>query len=364
MRVTGAVQTGKYLRNSNSVLSRIANISNRINSQRSFDRVSENPTNGVRSLIIRRNLKKLGMYEDNISAAKEVFTSAETSLMNVSTSIANDTIPKLVAGLTDSNSADDKKVIAQELRAVAGEMVAELNTQIAERRLFGGTNNDALAFKIENDTVYYNNVDVSANVEQKWFDAAGNEVEQSLGVTSAYYFNGEEVTAEQANGSLASLFPSSTPIYVDIGLGIKYDNYGAVQPLTAMDIAINGAKATGCGTDADGHSRNIIQLVLDAAVSLENDDGTEGRAVLDKIHNAHQTILVAVADLGTKSKSLDYSLTRISSDELNLLSSQNDAEAVDMTEELIDYEASYAAYNAILQMGSKVIPNSIFNFIS
>lgn len=363
MRVTTSVQTGKYLRNSNSVLSRIANISNRINSQRSFDRVSESPTKGVRSLIIRRNLKKLEMYESNISAADEVFTSAETALMNVSTAVANETIPKFVSGLTDSKSGDDKKIIAQELRAAADEMVAELNTQIAERRLFGGTNNETLAFEIKNDKVYYNGIDVNSTVEQKWYDAGGNEVSEANGVSTAYFFNGEEITAEQANGTLASLFPSSTPIYVDIGLGIKYDNYGAILPLTAMDIAVNGAKAMGCGTDDDGHSRNMIQLVIDAAKSLEEDNGTEGRAILDKIHNAHQTVLVAVADIGTKSKALEYSLTRISADELNLLSSQNDAEAVDMTEELIDYEASYAAYNAILQMGSKVIPNSIFNFI-
>lgn len=364
MRVTNSIQTGRYLRHSNNALSRVSEISNRIDSQRAFDRISESPIKGVRSLIVRRGLKKLEMYEDNISASNQVFTSAESALMNVTGTIESNVIPKVVSGITGTVNETDRKVIAEELRSLANSMVSDLNLSIAGRRLFGGTNNDTMPFSIENGRVLYNGVDASEAAVQKWYDAAGTELPDGTGAASTkYFFDGEEISAEQAQGEMSSLFPSSNPIYVDIGLGIKYDNYGAVVPLTAMDISINGAKVAGCGSDSDGDSRNIMQLVLDAADAVENNNKTDGQRILDKIHSSHNTVIAGLADIGSKTKLLDASLNRIAGDEINLKQQQNDAEAVDMTEELIDYEASMAAYNAILQMGSKVIPNSIFNFI-
>ena len=64
-----------------------------------------------------------------------------------------------------------------------------------------------------------------------------------------------------------------------------------------------------------------------------------------------------------KSEAIDFHLTKIENDRYNLQVQQKDIEAADLTQEITDLKSAEAAYNATLQMGSQVIPQSIFDFI-
>ena len=57
-------------------------------------------------------------------------------------------------GAHGTRNQDDLNIIALEIDNHAEEMVQSLNIDIADRKVFGGLNNDNVAFKIEGDGNY------------------------------------------------------------------------------------------------------------------------------------------------------------------------------------------------------------------
>lgn len=395
MRITQNGMKRQYLRNSNSALERMNSINNRILTERKFMRASDDSTAAANAMIIRKSLSNLDMYEDNLKKVQALYNSAESHLSTL-TSTVSKTITQVIYGINGDKSQTERNIIAGELEQFAEQMRTELNEVYADRRIFGGTNNNDVSFTFDTATrqVSYNGVPVSAEIIEKDDGSGGKTYSFGFkdGVVSPITYDDDEnavtptpklpadvsatLTAEQITdyeeGRLKSydLYPGSQPIYVDVGIGIKYDfddpndlTTAKVNPDTAMNITLNGVDMTGCGTDQDGDSLNVIQLAYDAAEAMRNGDVKTCNRLIDKLHNAEEQVLISITEFGAKSESINFHLTKIDNDRYNLQVQQKDIEAADLTKEITDFKSAQAAYNATLQMGSSVIPNSIFDFI-
>jgi|GEM_PF-1512883 len=178
--------------------------------------------------------------------------------------------------------------------------------------------------------------------------------------------------------------PGTDPIYVDVGLGIKYNKDGEVQIGTAIDINLNGAKITGTGfrtnekvinskyIESDPFSEksydmqfsnNFVQLLYDAADALRGGDISRANATIDLLNNANNGILTEITSLGAEQRATEFYLDKDEEYETTLKERQNDVEGVDMDKEITNLDAMEAAYNALLQLSSRVLPKSIFDFI-
>lgn len=176
------------------------------------------------------------------------------------------------------------------------------------------------------------------------------------------YYNDQNVSGFQK----ASEFNGAGGIYIDVGYGIKYDNNGNVVPSTAMDIALNGAKYTGCGVDDSddkGDSNNIIQLAFDAARAAYNADLETCNRLIDKLNAAQTTMLEGITELGVKQNNIEFHISKDSDYRINLKEKQNEVEGVDLAEEITMLESTQASYNASLRLGASAVPQSIFDFI-
>lgn len=417
MRVTQNISNGMYLRNTRRIDSSMLKSMNRIMTQRRFNRVSEDVINGVKALSVRRQLRDVKIYRDNLNASQEFLSSAEHSLMTMSGKIYPQMESELVAASNGTYDQLELDIFALNFDQMAEEMVKTLNADFAERQIFGGTNNGVAPFSIEQaiitvprqtqmtatneagdtvrvftnaegeqvyfteeewadvedkenytpvmiaeqltkevdgeqkfvftdaegkevyfsqeeldgmsddekkqytpvfvkDVVYppnwkdyykedevrggvavkdgelqlqdgitmddipksvlYNGVPVNFDVLTNKFEA-GTYTVSTLGLNDkgqkAFTDSSFELTEEARNTALnkhdnSLIFPGSKPIYVDIGIGIKYSLDGKVDPQTALDVALNGAAITGSGMDDGGFSKNIIQLALDTAYHL------------------------------------------------------------------------------------------------
>lgn len=395
MRITQNGMKRQYLRNSNSALERMNSINNRILTERKFMRASDDSTAAANAMIIRKSLSNLDMYEDNLKKVQALYNSAESHLSTL-TSTVSKTITQVIYGINGDKSQTERNIIAGELEQFAEQMRTELNEVYADRRIFGGTNNNDVSFTFDTATrqVSYNGVPVSAEIIEKDDGSGGKTYSFGFkdGVVSPITYDDDEnaviptpklpadvsatLTADQITdyeeGRLKSydLYPGSQPIYVDVGIGIKYDfddpndlTTAKVNPDTAMNITLNGVDMTGCGTDQDGDSLNVIQLAYDAAEAMKNGDVKTCNRLIDKLHSAEEQVLISITEFGAKSESINFHLTKIDNDRYNLQVQQKDIEAADLTKEITDFKSAQAAYNATLQMGSSVIPNSIFDFI-
>ncbi|MDE7279820.1 MAG: hypothetical protein K2N26_08870 [Oscillospiraceae bacterium] len=301
MRVTNNITTRQFLTNNNMLLTRRLQSENRIATQRRFNRVSEDTINGSKAMVIRRQLRDLDMYNDNLGSAKAIFNAAETNL----TSIAHDNYisveERLVASSNGTWSQEELDTFATELEEIADEMVKTLNADFSERQLFGGASNQKAPFLIERvritdeggnvvfppdyykyynedgsmkdditlsdipRTVTYNGIPLDFDVTSDMIlpdgtvsKAAGSYTVTVLDEKTKTFKDNEDdnriISAEaveraQSEKDNSVLYPGSKPIYVDIGLGIKYNDDLTVDPQTALDVSINGAKTTGSGVD-------------------------------------------------------------------------------------------------------------------
>lgn len=351
MRVTNYITKSLYNRNNERSQTNMLKSYTRIMTQRRFNRVSEDSISGSKAMIIRRQLRDLNIYDDNLSTSKALFSAAEINLNTIAHDIYIKLEEELVSATTGTHTQMELDTFAQHMDHLAEQMVEVMNGDFSERQIFGGTNNSTPPFAIDRVVVedgdgnivfppyfneYYDRADdgtiskkegvkfddipktVTYNGMPLDFDAEHGVILPDGTITrlksgdytvrvlndSATIAKTDELWEEPKTITLdfdiakktednSKLFAGSKPIYVDIGIGIKYNDDYEVDPQTALDTALNGADITGSGIDISG-----VKFV-DGKVPTKTEKLSEADAVLDlrsRIEKANSAINLLSAD--------------------------------------------------------------------
>ncbi len=154
-------------------------------------------------------------------------------------------------------------------------------------------------------------------------------------------------------------------VFVDLGLGLKFDSAGKLVEQSAFDISLPGISFLGFGETSDGTPKNIHALLGDIAKKLEDPSYTfDGiKADLDMFGERYQNLLKGITEFGTKSNFLSYTQTRLEEAELNINERVSEIEYVDIETAIMDYKMQQYAYQAALKMGVQVIQPSFLDFM-
>ena len=341
-RITQNATNRMYGRNFNRNLNAMTDMMNKISAQRKFVRASENPISAARALAVRKNMVRTDTQQANLNSAEGILNVAESTLREEVNDEVKDIITRIETAINTTYSQEELNIMGVELRTIADGLIKSMNIDYGDRQLFGGTNNSELAFTTS-------------------LDADGRTIVN---------YNGVNVNSYDVPWD----FPSSDPIFTDVGYGIEYDDDGNIVPDSAMDLSLNGAELLGCGMgdfqnengDQYRLSNNVIQLVYDAAVACEQGDRDKLNAMLDGFNSAHSNLLKGITNIGIKQSSIEYAKTRLDEYEYNLSAAQLELEGMseqDLAEAITEYSSVEAAYSAVLQMGTSVIPSSIWDFM-
>jgi flagellin-like hook-associated protein FlgL len=414
-----------YQRNNNLTMTNLSEAYKRIITQAKYTRTSENPLNSEKAMSIRKGLRELDVWDDNISTAHELFTTAESSLTQVTSKLYTLKVkPLLVQGSTTTVGSEGMMAVGTELRQTAEEMVDALNADFNERQMFGGLSQNKTPFTIvdvvgastytddttvdgtllagenyimHDDRIYREAdgyridpvngllnpdgtpVDTGATFYDTW--TTGDLVEVAGPVARGVCYNDILMTtiAQGADGLYYGtqmnadgtktenvLVPGQGQILLDIGLGIEFDADLNVNPNTAFDTALQGFKILGYGVDGEGYATNLIQLTLDAAAVALKGDITKVKDLneyIDRAEDAFTNIRTSITELGVRYSSLEYYTSKNEDSRNALLDRQLTVEGTDIYKEITDYYSIQAAYDASLKMGANILPKSIFDFI-
>ena len=425
MRITNSTVLRNYDRNLKRLATNKYASEQKVFTGRDFSRASENPLSAAKALTVRKQLSRTKQYKENLDVADKFYTEAETSMLQVSEQLATIRETLIYGCNTTKDASTDLQILGQQLETYAREMVSILNTNSAERAIFGG----------------------ESNAEQPFSLLFGDD-----GYATEVLYHGVPINAYDDYTN----FPYSNEVYVDIGLGMVIDQESQViDPQTGLRVSFNGAELTGCGSDAnkasvdlasmqndqeysidiflngekktvtfqagaseaetqaaiqasideayskskvvptidaDGnitapddqkvyvmstvgaknaatvdneynYSMNYIQITLDAAQAFKNGDVPYANGCIDKIVEASENLLVEIANLGNMEEFITFNTERYDTREINLKERQDSLEASDLEYEITLYKTYEALYNACLQMSSAVIPNTIFSYI-
>jgi flagellar hook-associated protein 3 FlgL len=333
MRITTSMTATRYLRNLSKSESAMNYASEQVSSGRSFFKGSEDPISAIKTYKLRREYSSTEMYADNISDADSLLTSAESNLSELSDDLQSVYISSL-KGITATMSADDREIIATELDAIQECVLSTLNAQYGDKYIFGGTSSTEVPFTV---------------------DDSGNLLYKGINVNS---------TDPDDLAKLDEL--SNETVSVDVGLGIELDENGDVKSSSVFDISLVGINIIGYGIDDEGLSNNLYSLIGTIKEQLRSDDFSydDIASSLEKFSEAEDSVSLAITELGAKANYLDFLETRNDSNQDNLTESINEIEYVDVAEAATDYAMKEYSYEAALAMGSKILSNTIFDYMS
>lgn len=318
MRITQKNIQRAYLNNLHRNMKQLATSNERMSSGRRLNRVSDNVSDAQRALTVRDKLQRSEQYLRNIDKLQLDLNGQETSLMQMNEIIAR-AQSLLVNAKSDTNGPSERTILAKELDYLSESIVQLMNVQGVDRPVFAGIDGKT-PIVLGAGTVSIHGLDVDSLVS-----------------------------------------PEITGQYIDIGLGLQF-NGTEVKASSVVRSDTSPLEILGYGVD-NGTPNNLIRVFQELSKGLKDNDLSGFDTLSKKVSSAHDRLLVSLTDLGARNAYLDNTKNRMEIDQLQLTEMQNKLEAVDIESELIQNKSLELTWQVSLQLGSKVLPMSIFDFI-
>ncbi|MEW4413935.1 hypothetical protein [Clostridium sp. AN503] len=326
MRITEKMMTTTYNRNLQKNIANLSNSNLKLSSRRQYNHVSEDPATASKAFAIRT---QIAASEEHIRTVENAVGELETADSNITAvhSILDTIYEKATraGGTTDQASLN---AIAEELGGLKDEILQTMNAKYGEKYLFSGSGNDEPPF--------------------------------TLGTDGELLFNGKPVDDYDKNDP-DTWFTENKPVYLDVGFGNYAD--GKANAKSGIQISTSGADVLGYGKDANGLPNNLYSLVGKIEEQLKAGDKEGALDTLSHLKEKQSNASIATSELGTREKLLERTQERLETGLVNLKKRQQSLEGVNLETEAVNNKSYESAWMVTLQLGSSIIPPSIFDFM-
>lgn len=267
-----------------------------------------------------------------------------------------------VASLDDGSGNPVNITFTTDSNYVPGDDEIAINTQLGEvllgENVYNNTyTNNSFAVQYEksnfkkgdvNPTMYFDCVD---NVTGVVYDKKSEDIEYNVNFTQKLKVN------TQADESF------------DIYLGRNVDDImAAVQNVTDIENQINKVKSM---KDEEKYSGKDDQKTLDDMLEglnkqydLAKDQMTKAfEKGIGQMQGYQEKMSNAKADVGNRIQRLDLTKSRLTEQKTNFTSLKSQNEDIDLEEVVVNYTAAQLVYNAALSAASKVVQQTLLDFI-
>ncbi|NTW90514.1 MAG: hypothetical protein HGA35_01030 [Erysipelotrichaceae bacterium] len=321
MRITQKNLTRAYLSGLNRNISQLSKSNERLSTGKRINRVSDQVTDAQKALKVRNQIRNNEQFVRNIQSIKNEISAQESSAMQMN-EILIDVKELLIKAGSGINSDSDKTIIANEINQLNKSILQLVNMKSSDRYTFSGLNNEAPIQVDNNGIVLFNGVNVDDILETDLKDDS---------------------------------------IFIDVGLGMKYDTQ--IDQSSVVQLNTSAIHLLGYGKNGNGTPNNLVSLLNKVVSDLKSGDVSQISEYQKQLKESVDRVLVQVTDIGTRYAYLENSINRLENEKLNLTEQQNHLESIDYEEGTILNKSYDMAYQISLQLGSKVLPLSIFDFM-
>lgn len=346
MRITQKMMTRSYVNRMNNNLTNLSKSNQKMASGLKYSRISDNTSEVSRAFSVREQLYRNEQYTSTIENAEGQLSSAESNLRTVN-SLMGQVEDRLLQANTGTMPANEQKLIGREIRSLQEQILQISNASFGERNLFAGSGTGSAPFTVNETTgaLSYNGYPVDEMVPTA---------------------DGRPAMPDPANpGGPPIEINYNTDQYLDVGLGMTVSGSGAtseVDARSALKISISGVDALGYGV-VDGMPQNVYSLLGKIITDIESGNTAEMDRDLTQIKKGYDQLLMQITDVGTRTTFLTDTKERLANDAIILKTAQQSLEAVPLDSEVISNKSYEMSWMVTLQLGSKIIPPSIFDFI-
>ncbi len=367
MRVTTNTTLYTYQKNLLKSSNQLYSAMNSLMTGRNFDSYAADPAAATRAFKIHSSLNATNaQYSNNTTVLNKISTAwdvADDMLNKLVSDLGEAPLLSAISGQNLSTANTQGSVIYSGAEA----LIQSLNSKYDDSFLFNGadTENPPFALEKENGKSYVTyrgvRIDDPASLDQAYADENGDPVLKADGTAMTNREMLEQWSQEHQ--------------YVDIGIGFSVDQNGKVIDSTAFDASISGTDFIGgFGVDQDGDPTNIVSIMVRLSEIFQDyneDTRTWGAAgneedakrLLDKFSAAQKELSAQHVNLETKAEYLDTNKSQLESTFSSLNEELMSVEKVDEVDAILTLSSARTSYNAALQAGAHVIPQSLMDYL-
>lgn len=306
----------------------IKKYSDQANSQRKFERGSDDPVGAMKTLKTCHEYTLNEQYTSNQQQASTFLSSTETYVKQIN-SVLETANEKATEAVNGEKNASDLKNYATGMENYRDELMTSLNSIYTGRYVFGGSSSGEKPFKLDSD----NKLEV--------FDYG----KKLAGKTDADgYIKVSDLTEDDVKKLDESLVSQ-----VDLGTGASFN-----MRTSALQTVITGYGAAG------GKSTNIVDQLTNA-IDAHSHDGFSG--LMGNIKDAQDSITRVEVNIGERENKLTQVNTALINNKTNLTQSMADCYEANQIEAITNYNMAQMIYNESLSMAQTVLQNSIIDFL-
>ena len=340
MRVADKTTQRNYLKYLNNARTDYAETNMKIASGNRFTKLSDDVSAGTRMLNSRIELFKSEKQLSNVQAINNELKAVEDSMMSMN-DVLNEIIgTKLVKAVTETTGEAGRVTIASEIKSMKEELIQFANMKFATKYPFGGSTAKVAPFSFSDDgKLLYNGIDVNSVQER----ADG----------SRYYVDENGVEQDIAKDN---------PLFIDIGLGVRVDGT-SFNSVSGFEASFSGIQVLGFGTTEDGMPNNIINILTEIEDKLVNYDLDELKKLQGHLTDRVDVFRTNVTDIGAKTNFLDTMETRLTNQVDNYKFRIDELVGINDAEEATNQSMNDYILKAVIQMGSKILPVSLWDYL-
>lgn len=321
MRVTQQMMAGSMLNNLNQLRLRQQSLTDQISSGDRITRVSEDPGAGAEVMRIQSRTQALKQWKTSLSDAKSWVYATEAKLGDV-TNILVQAKDLALQAFNGSQSPESRKSLAPAADQLLQDLMAALNEREPTGALFGGfvTDQDPFALAFNPAT----------NAPEVNYAGDSNGMQRDVGP-------GITLTANLPGTRLAPAGWS--------------DPDNMVTTLWSLSQALKSGQTESTYQPPGGPP-------APAPVVVHTSDD-----ILRNLESARQNVIAMRSEMGARQMRIEALESRIQDTEVKLGDALQQAQGVDMAKAILELNSAETTYRAALQVGGRVMPQSLADFL-
>jgi len=292
--------------------------------------LSDNPTGVVKVKQYQELISRNSQYSDNISNSLNDLQASNDALENVATNLQN--INQLGIDSFQAGNTGNLPALANELKGYLDDIVNSMNSDFNGELLFSGTKTNKQS--IINDNPGTN----------------GNPYEIIQGTASATNPSGLQVVFRgNTNDRIIHTDKDTSE-----SINVKTNDIFGTNGTQVFDSAINMYNTLMYNSDGTKRSDKDI---------LTADDRTKLNTYQQEINGYYTSVNNTLGKVGSKMNRLQSEKDQFDNEKIRLDSNKSQIEDVDIASATINLTKDQTAMQYSLQIGSKLMSNSLFDFI-
>lgn len=335
MRVADRTVNRQYLSNLNSVKSDFQKTSQQISSGNRFTAVSEDVSAATRVLRLRLSMHKEEVQHETVGYVYDELSAAEDNMSDINDILA-EVYEIAIKAQNGTYDDDDLAIMGTEVKNLKEQVLNILNTKYNERFTFGGSN--------------------SSSQEPYSFDDDGDVCYNGYKVDNISKNDDGDYIYTDPDTFTETLIPMENDVYFDVGMGITMQG-SQVDTTTAFKVSFSGLDFIGVGND------NILTLLQNMEDALNSGDVDSVGTIESRLTIRTKEFRANITEMGSKCNFLDNRLSTLERSIDTAKIRIDDLMGTDYEDAIIELSMNEAVLTALQNMASRILPNSLMNFI-